>query len=153
MSARKLYVLFLGNLATSFWFIPWVSKILHSIRGVQFKDSKSVFLGRGVIIDNRYPELISIGRDVWITARVTILTHSFTSNLQRNLFGYEEKVASVTIKDGVFIGVGSIICPGVIISENSYIAAGSVVTKNVAPNSLYGGNPAVYIKKLDLLDL
>ena len=143
MSGRKLYVSILGNLATSLWFFPWLAKILHSIRGVKFKNIRSIFLGRGVIIDNRFPELISVGSDVWLTANVIILSHSFTSKHQRNLFGLEEKIGPVIIEDGVFIGVGSIICPGVTLGENSYIAAGSVVTKNVRPNCLYGGNPAV----------
>ena len=37
-----------GNLATSLWFFPYLSKLLHSIRGVNFKDRRSVFIGREV---------------------------------------------------------------------------------------------------------
>ena len=47
----------------------------------------------------------------------------------------------------VWIGSGDIILPGVNIGDNSVIAAGSVVTKDVPENCLYGGNPAKFIKK------
>lgn len=50
------------------------------------------------------------------------------------------------IHDGVWIGVRAIIMPGVQIGEGAVIAANSVVTKDVAPYSIVGGNPAVFIK-------
>jgi acetyltransferase-like isoleucine patch superfamily enzyme len=42
----------------------------------------------------------------------------------------------------------SIIMKGVQIGDNSIIAAGSIVTKSVPSNSLFGGNPAQFIKEL-----
>ena len=47
------------------------------------------------------------------------------------------------------VGDAAIICKGVRIGNNSIIGAGSVVTKNVEPNSIYAGNPAKFVKKLD----
>ncbi len=44
--------------------------------------------------------------------------------------------------DNCFVGVNSIIMPGVIIGPNSIVGAGSVVTRSVAPNSVVAGNPA-----------
>jgi len=41
------------------------------------------------------------------------------------------------------------ICPGVTIGENSVIAAGAVVTKNIPSNVVAGGVPAKVIKELD----
>lgn len=55
----------------------------------------------------------------------------------------------IKIGNNVFIGYGSIILPGVHIGDNIVIAAGSVVTGNVASNSVYGGNPAKFIKSID----
>ena len=49
----------------------------------------------------------------------------------------------------VWIGSGAIVLPGVTIGDNSVIAAGSVVTKDVPENSVYGGNPAKLIKKIE----
>ena len=65
----------------------------------------------------------------------------------------------ITIDDGVmigpvhigrnaWIGVGAIILPGVTIGDNAVVAAGSVVTKDVAPNTIVGGNPAKFIKAI-----
>src|SRR5206468_816447 len=53
----------------------------------------------------------------------------------------------VIIADNVWIGMNATILKGVTIGENSVVAAGSVVTKSVAPNVVVAGNPAVVIKK------
>jgi acetyltransferase-like isoleucine patch superfamily enzyme len=53
------------------------------------------------------------------------------------------------VGDYVYIGVRSIILPGVTIGNNCIIAAGSVVTKNVPDNSVVGGIPAKFIKSTD----
>ena len=42
----------------------------------------------------------------------------------------------------------SFILPGVTIGENAVVAAGAVVTKDVAPNTIVGGNPAKFIKNI-----
>jgi acetyltransferase-like isoleucine patch superfamily enzyme len=55
----------------------------------------------------------------------------------------------VVIGSNVWVGMRSIVMKGVHIGDNSVIAAGSVVTKDVSPDSLYGGNPAAFIKKLE----
>ncbi|MBQ6957081.1 MAG: hypothetical protein IJP77_00805 [Bacteroidales bacterium] len=55
----------------------------------------------------------------------------------------------LVIEDNVFIGAQCIIMPGVgRIGENSVISAGSVVTKEVPPNTIVAGNPAKNIGKL-----
>ena len=150
MNYHKYRAAIYGNLATSLWFFPYISKFLHGLRGVNFKDRGSVFIGREVIIDNRCPELVFIGRDVWITARTVILTHSFSSQSQKKMLDRKELTGPVIIEDGAFIGCGSIICPNVIVGENSYVAAGSVVTRNVPPSVLVAGNPAKIKKSLAL---
>ncbi len=48
----------------------------------------------------------------------------------------------IAIEQGVWIAAGATILGGVTIGENSVVAAGSVVTKDVPPNTLVGGNPA-----------
>jgi acetyltransferase-like isoleucine patch superfamily enzyme len=50
------------------------------------------------------------------------------------------------IHDDVWIGHGSIVLHGVEIQEGAVIAAGSVVTKDVMKNAIYGGNPAKFIR-------
>ena len=55
----------------------------------------------------------------------------------------------VIFEDNVWIGDSAIICKGVTIGKNSIIGAGAVVTKDVPPNSVYAGNPAILVKKLE----
>lgn len=55
---------------------------------------------------------------------------------------------SVTIQRNVWIGANAIILPGVTVGENSVIAAGAVVTKDVPPNTVVGGTPAMVIKEI-----
>ncbi len=57
--------------------------------------------------------------------------------------------APITIKDNCFIGARCIIQKGVTIGERSIIAAGSVVTKNVPSDEMWGGNPARFIKAIN----
>ncbi len=56
--------------------------------------------------------------------------------------------APVIIGDNVWIGMNAVILKGVTIGDNSVVAAGSVVTKNIEPNTVVAGNPAVVVKKL-----
>ena len=57
------------------------------------------------------------------------------------------KTAPVIISNNVWIGMNAVILKGVTIGENSVVAAGSVVTKSVAPNVVVAGNPAVVVKR------
>src|SRR6185312_15506263 len=59
--------------------------------------------------------------------------------------------APVIIADNVWIGMNATILKGVTIGENSVVAAGSVVTKSVPPNTVVAGNPAVVVKKFQAL--
>lgn len=56
----------------------------------------------------------------------------------------------ITIGDDVFVGARVIIHKGVSIGSGSIIAAGSIVTKDVPPNVVAGGNPARVLRKLEV---
>ncbi|WP_316796885.1 acyltransferase [Pedobacter agri] len=74
--------------------------------------------------------------------------HSTNSITRMSAFDNDISSKPIHIKEYVFIGGGSIILKGVTIGENSIIAAGSVVTKNIPANCIAGGNPCVVIKSL-----
>jgi acetyltransferase-like isoleucine patch superfamily enzyme len=57
--------------------------------------------------------------------------------------------APVVIGSNVWLGDGSIVCKGVTIGDNSIIGAGSVVTRDIPPNVIAAGNPAVPLRDLD----
>lgn len=91
---------------------------------------------------------ISIGADVQIGPRVSFetATHDivFTPNVGRGLDHRE-----IRIEDRVWIGAGATILPGVTIHEAAVVAAGAVVTKNVAAYTVVGGVPAKKIKDIE----
>ena len=98
-------------------------------------------------------EKITIGHHVNIGAGCLIMDSNFHSTnwedrLDRRKDIENHRNAPVAIGDVCFIGARSIICKGVTIGDHSMIAAGSVVTKDVPANELWGGNPATFIKKL-----
>ena len=49
--------------------------------------------------------------------------------------------------DNAFIGANTVICNSVTIGRNAVVGAGSVVTKDIPDNEIWGGNPAHFIKK------
>jgi len=55
----------------------------------------------------------------------------------------------IVIEDDVFIGARCIINKGVTIGQRSVVAAGSVVTRSIPADEVWGGNPAKFIKKLE----
>ena len=55
----------------------------------------------------------------------------------------------VTIKKNAWIESKAMILPGVTVGENAVVAGDSVVTKDVPPNTVVGGNPAHVLKYLD----
>ena len=58
------------------------------------------------------------------------------------------QIKPIRIGNNVWVCARSIILKGVTIGDNSIIGAGSIVTKDVEPNSLYAGNPAKLVKRL-----
>ena len=123
---------------------------LYRMAGV--KIGKGSKIGATVDIDQSAPELITIGKNVWVTRGVMLLCH------QRNLAQYEvgkpvmdcELVYKpIVIKDGAHIGIGAIIMPGVTIGEGAVIGAGSVVTRDIPSYSVAVGAPAKVIKYFD----
>lgn len=87
------------------------------------------------------PYLVHIGSDVTIADGVAFVTHDGAVALARdelpklNLFG------KITIGNRVFIGIRTIVLPGVTIGDDTIIGAGSVVTKSIPPGSVAVGSP------------
>lgn len=91
---------------------------------------------------------VKIGKDVMIGPEVAIYTHNHKHDeidISMIKQGYTEN-KPVYIEDNVWIGRRVLIMPGVCIGTGSIVAAGAVVTKNVEPYSIVGGNPAKIIK-------
>ncbi len=97
------------------------------------------------------PYLIEIGNHVHIGGHVQLITHDGGVWVLRELLNQQalDSFGRIVIKDNVFIGNNAIVLPGVVIGENVVIGAGSVVTKDVPPNTVVGGIPAKVIKPIE----
>ena len=92
---------------------------------------------------------ITIGRDVLGSARVSIVdnNHDYQDPALPPRHQPHTIPRPVTIGDGVFLGVGCVILPGVTLGERSYVGANALVTKDVPAWTIVGGNPARPLKE------
>src|SRR6202453_2862044 len=90
---------------------------------------------------------LDIADDVMIGPNVSIITsgHPLEPSLRRTTTIGKP----VVIERNVWIAAGAIIIGGVTVGENSVVAAGSVVTRDIPSNTLVGGNPAKIIRSID----
>ncbi len=91
------------------------------------------------------PYLIRIGNHCTITAGVIFLTHDGSCWIYREEMPDLNKYGTIEIKDNCFIGINSILMPNITIGPNSIVGAGSVVTKDVPPDTIVAGVPAKVI--------
>ncbi len=144
------------------------------IKWRRFSFGKNPYIGRYVYMwakhsiiigDNFYIGKFSqiecdaeIGDDVMFANRVALIgryDHNYTqigvpvrlaSRIRDSDYSWKGLYEKVIIEADVWIGYGSIILSGVKICEGSIIAAGSVVTRDVEPYSIYAGVPAKKLK-------
>lgn len=91
---------------------------------------------------------VEIGDRVFIGPNVGIYTANHPTDVRRREKGYEWALP-VKIGNKVWIGGGVTILPGVTIGDNTVIAAGSVVTKDIPANVVAAGNPCKVIKEAE----
>ena len=101
-----------------------------------------------IVLDGNY---VRIGDNVWIAPNVGIYAAGHPLDVEDRIGG-EEYAFPVTIGDNVWIGGGVTIIGGVTIGRNAVVAAGSVVIRDVPPDTLVAGNPARVIRKLGPAD-
>jgi acetyltransferase-like isoleucine patch superfamily enzyme len=95
------------------------------------------------------PWLITIGNNVFITADCAFITHDGGTLILRKEVPDLELTAPIRVGNDVYMGIRTIIMPGVTIGNRVIIAAGSIVTKDIPDNSVVAGVPARVIKSVD----
>ena len=161
-----------GVLKESLWLV--VSLILFRLCPFSFSALKCSVLrafgaaiGRNVTIKPdvkiTFPWKLTVGDHVWLGEECWLL------NLERIVIGSNVSVSQraflctgshdykkttfdlitmpIKLEDGVWIGAGCWVGPGVTAESHSVLTAGSVATKNLAANGIYRGNPAVLVKQ------
>lgn len=140
-----------------------VRKVIHKVVNlhrrqdhVKYARSLGVKVGENCrFVDNptwgSEPYLISIGDHVAISSRVTFLNHDGATWLFREEGPYKDtyKFGPIKVGNNSFLGFGVTLLPNVVIGDNSIIAAGSLVTKNVPSGEVWGGVPARFITKTE----
>jgi maltose O-acetyltransferase len=90
---------------------------------------------------------VTIGDDVQIGPNVQLLTatHPLEAQLRRDKW---ESASPIVIGDNVWLGGGTIVCPGVTVGANTVVGAGSVVTRDLPAGVLAAGAPARVVRTL-----
>lgn len=161
--------------ASKFKEIVWYfCKILFFLTAVPFPNAFKKFIlklfgakiGTGVIIKPRvnihFPWKLEVGNYVWIGEEAFILNfekvvigdHACLSQRAFLCGGNHDfrdpampyRNGPITLQSGVWVGAGCFVAPNVNIGIDSVITAGSVVTQDVLANSIYRGNPAMFVK-------
>ena len=143
---RFLFRFFLDKVA---FFCPiksWRTSI-HRWRGVNI--GKGVYIGHEVMFDRVFTDQIFIGDNTSIGDRTIITAHANIPSETILKKIYPRQVMQTKIGKGVWIMPNVTIAPGVTIGDESVIATGSVVTKDVPSRVLVAGIPAKVVKDLN----
>ena len=125
----------------------WIEPPFYFCYGRHIKLGKNTYINVNCnFIDDG---MITIGENVLFGPAVTIATvgHPLKPSLREYMY-----TDPVTIGNHVWIGAGTVICPGVTIGDGSVIGAGSVVNKDIPANCIAAGNPCRVIREIDERD-
>lgn len=109
------------------------------------KLGKNTHVLDGNFLDPSHCFLISIGDNCTLAPNVRLIAHDASMNKHLGI----GKIGRITIHDNCFLGDSVIVLSGVSIGPNAVIGAGSVVTRDIPPNSVAAGNPAKVITSFD----
>jgi acetyltransferase-like isoleucine patch superfamily enzyme len=110
--------------------------------GRRCKISSHTFICEGVVIEDN----VFIGHGVTFTNDTYPRATAASGSLQTEA---DWKVEPTVIRKGASVGSGATILCNISVGENAIVGAGSVVTKNVPPNSIVAGNPARVLRYIE----
>lgn len=135
----------IGSIGKNIDIRPYVTIV--GTQNVEIGDNVTLRPYTSIYADNNEGCKVIIGDDVLLGANIymTVSNHNYIDrNLKISQQGHTFK--GIMIKDGAWIGYGAIILPGVTIGKHSVVAAGAVVTRDVADYTVVGGIPAKLIR-------
>jgi acetyltransferase-like isoleucine patch superfamily enzyme len=122
-------------------------KILKAIKSlIRIYKGPSPYYGKGMNSElDQLSDLIIIGEGFISAPGSIILSHDASTITHTG----KSRVEKTIIGNNVFLGANAVILPGVKVGDGSIIGAGAVVTKDVPPGTVVGGNPAKVITTVD----
>ena len=160
---NKLWMCFQNTLFRYSWRFNRFRMMLLRLFGAKLfvKKGSYVSIQPGVSIASPWNLLIgdlsSIGDNTWVYAldKITIGQKTCIGEYVKLLTGYHDittwnfqfRTKPISIGSCVWIATGATVLPGVTIGDGAVVAAEAVVTKDVEPWTVVGGNPAKFIKK------
>jgi len=123
----------------------WIEPPFHCDYGTHLYLGARVYMNfQCVVLDC---SRVDIGDDVFLGPGVHVYAAMHPLDPDQRIRG-PELARPVKIGAKVWIGGGTILCPGVTIGEGTTVGAGSVVTKDLPPYSLAAGNPCTVVRQL-----
>ncbi len=140
--ARNIRGYFAGKIAAA------VGSNVNIEKGAYFTPGLTLGDRSGIGIKCEVHGKVTIGNDVMMAPEVIIYTkgHAYDNLTLPMIEQGDTPTKPVTIGDDVWIGRRALILPGVSIGNGAIVGAGAIVTKNVPPMTIVGGNPAKVIK-------
>ena len=117
----------------------------EQLKNKGMKIGENVNIPNSTWIDNSHCYLITIEDNCGFGENCAILAHDAMPNEYINA----TRIGKVTIRESCHFGMGTIILPGVTIGPRSIVGSGSVVIKDIPPETVAAGNPAKMICSLD----
>ncbi len=111
--------------------------------GRNIKVGKNVFINQNCTFMDRGGIIIDDNALIAPCVKLITINHCINPSRRRDVYS-----KSIHICKNVWIGAGVVVTQGVTIGENSIIAAGAVVTKDIPPNVIVAGVPATIIRKI-----
>ncbi|WP_341221446.1 WcaF family extracellular polysaccharide biosynthesis acetyltransferase [Polaribacter atrinae] len=164
----KIKIIFWYIINTIFYksSIPWPQVIKKNIlKCFGGKIGENVLFKPNVNI--KYPWFLEIGNNVWIGENVWIdnLTNVIISdnvcisqgamllcgNHDYKKSSFDLILGKIVLDEGSWVGAKAVVCPGVTLKSHAILAVGSIATKDLDPYSIYQGNPAIKIRKRNII--
>lgn len=139
---KYLFRAILGYISYFTFFPVFLPSLLNKLRGVKIKNFMKVNIAPFVTIDSIYPDLIEIEDGAMITRGCYIMAHFNPTNGISEIMQVDSFRKKILIKEDAFIGMNSVILPGVTIGRCAIIQPGSVVGTDVPDFTIFKGNPA-----------
>lgn len=140
-------------------FIDKLLKRLNLLSGREYKSllkyygisiGEKTYISPNSVIDYTRPSLVSIGCNCYLNSGFVLLTHDFVAGVMRHVYGeFLNSSGRVKIGNNVGTGYNVTILKGVTVGDNVFIAANSLVNKDIPSNCIIGGAPAKVLCTLE----